>query len=574
MMAAIMLVLCFANTARADWDVKPSAVNYKMELNNARTIFLYNKNSIGSEVGTEYYMTYTVEKATITQEQRHQGVAGALRPKRYPYDTDDRGGGGFYHFNYKNNLLMEGYTYFFKFKITEDGYDYRVAWAKGNDSMYIKLPVQEGEIKTGLKYFGVFFADYGINATLTKIRCYDKNGNDLGVAAAGGTAETMSIGWEEPFQKAKGVNHSYTVFLKDVTHSFALTNRIPATTDTIYMEYKVKSSTGTRIHQVGAITTNTPLENDATRDGYLRHTVITSDPQEASDAPIFIEGAEYLLIFKKMGDKFDVIMQYTLNGKTKYIDLNEEQNTYKKDKKFSGLFIGIPRNFPTNVELVDFKCYDENKNNLGVQCNQKAEIIHYGELEDYSGCEAVYFNEKDQSLYALYEDKKVKFTTGDATIEGAYAIEGNTMTVDIGNEQKSYNYMYQYFKDENENVYHRLHEYKIVFDTGEGTSVETQIINNENGYRATRPENPTLKGTTFEGWYTAEGEEYNFDNIVHDSVTLYAKWAHTDYVSNGATPNYMPYVLIGTGTLILVLSITMGIFMIRRRKKDGSSSNI
>ncbi|MCL2654140.1 MAG: InlB B-repeat-containing protein, partial [Coriobacteriia bacterium] len=39
-----------------------------------------------------------------------------------------------------------------------------------------------------------------------------------------------------------------------------------------------------------------------------------------------------------------------------------------------------------------------------------------------------------------------------------------------------------------------------------------------------KPKDPTIPGYKFIGWYTKDGEEYNFDEIVRDNMTLYAHW--------------------------------------------------
>ncbi|WP_127137614.1 BspA family leucine-rich repeat surface protein [Flagellimonas oceanensis] len=66
--------------------------------------------------------------------------------------------------------------------------------------------------------------------------------------------------------------------------------------------------------------------------------------------------------------------------------------------------------------------------------------------------------------------------------------------------------------------------YTVSFDTDEGSAVEDQIV--EEGGTATRPEDPTRDGYSFEGWFTEQAltTEFDFTTEVTEDLTLYAKW--------------------------------------------------
>ncbi len=49
------------------------------------------------------------------------------------------------------------------------------------------------------------------------------------------------------------------------------------------------------------------------------------------------------------------------------------------------------------------------------------------------------------------------------------------------------------------------------------------------GEKLVRPEDPTREGYTFDGWYTKDGEKYNFDAPVYSDFDLYAKWNINKY---------------------------------------------
>ena len=63
----------------------------------------------------------------------------------------------------------------------------------------------------------------------------------------------------------------------------------------------------------------------------------------------------------------------------------------------------------------------------------------------------------------------------------------------------------------------------VRFDTGEGSAVPSQSV--AEGSTVAHPANPTLDGSTFEGWITDSGAAYDFATPVTSSFTLYAKWS-------------------------------------------------
>jgi uncharacterized repeat protein (TIGR02543 family) len=63
----------------------------------------------------------------------------------------------------------------------------------------------------------------------------------------------------------------------------------------------------------------------------------------------------------------------------------------------------------------------------------------------------------------------------------------------------------------------------VSFDSAGGTEVASQEI--ACGERATKPADPVREGFTFDGWFTEDGEEYDFATPVDGDLTLYAKWS-------------------------------------------------
>lgn len=66
---------------------------------------------------------------------------------------------------------------------------------------------------------------------------------------------------------------------------------------------------------------------------------------------------------------------------------------------------------------------------------------------------------------------------------------------------------------------------RVKFDVDGGSLVDSQII--VEGAKATKPDDPTLADSTFDGWYTDDTtflEAYDFATPVTADITLYAKW--------------------------------------------------
>jgi uncharacterized repeat protein (TIGR02543 family) len=64
----------------------------------------------------------------------------------------------------------------------------------------------------------------------------------------------------------------------------------------------------------------------------------------------------------------------------------------------------------------------------------------------------------------------------------------------------------------------------VTFNSNGGSSVPAQTV--DNGYKATKPADPTKSGYTFGGWYTDSActTAFDFNTAVTSDITLYAKW--------------------------------------------------
>ena len=83
--------------------------------------------------------------------------------------------------------------------------------------------------------------------------------------------------------------------------------------------------------------------------------------------------------------------------------------------------------------------------------------------------------------------------------------------------------------------------YEVIFNSDGGSAVGTQIV--KYGEKAVKPEDPTMKGYNFLGWFDKDGNPFDFDTEITHKTELKAQWEKKDYIIasdlriNGDTAN-------------------------------------
>ena len=83
--------------------------------------------------------------------------------------------------------------------------------------------------------------------------------------------------------------------------------------------------------------------------------------------------------------------------------------------------------------------------------------------------------------------------------------------------------------------------YEVIFNSDGGSAVDTQIV--KYGEKAVKPEDPTMKGYNFLGWFDKDGNPFDFDTEITHKTELKAQWEKKDYIIasdlrvNGDTAN-------------------------------------
>lgn len=537
MKAFLMAVLVLAGTVCSLWTGAISAdaatisgQEYEVYYTGRHSSFLCNKKTIGNAVGTEYYLTYTVASAKSSGMQN--GFLGTSNPEaEFPYTKGD---GTMYYQQRKDEsetpeLLMPGYTYFIKYTVTESGFRYVAARAKDDFSEYVVIErkVAEEELKTtNYGYFGLWFGNGMTEAHLTHVRCYDANGNDLGVWSPRSLATVVKSG---KLQKDTQVDHWYRVEAAELSN-LAISNETALTTDKMFIEFSVSEAEYT-CNQAGIALSNYPQTTYPHSNGMLRYQKLENE----TDCILLQPGADYIIVMEKGSFGFTAYAQITQNGKTTVQVLPNISGTYDKQAQYFSLWFGTGGTPKTSFALENFKIYDSQKNNLGVQSNNKTlQVQHFGEVLDYTACEGYYYCPENASAYRLYADRTFTFQKGEQVTEGTYVVRNGEITFTTDGQEQTVPYLYKGFTVDN-CAYNRLYSYRLTFVAGNGTEDVVQLFNTDNGYRAEKPADPSMEGYTFAGWYTLDGTEYDFDAIVTKSATVYAKWI------NGKGITYLAY---------------------------------
>ncbi len=570
------MFLCSSLPAHAEEEqIKISDKEYAVTISDGLNLFLSNEKPVSGEIGSKVFLTYTVEEVTKNTSIQ-SGLIGTMdHTLAFPYD---KGQGRMYLETEENGsrLYEEGYTYVFRFERTENGFEYQCAKLKGEEATIVNFlsstSVPESE---AYKYYGTWIGGREgdvVSAVLNHVRCYDEKGNDLGVAF-----NTASATRQDEVNKLLDIHpvidSSYS-FSLDNTDTLAISNKYPAKTDVVYMEYEVENITQDDTYQQGLIVSNAPTATYPFSDGKGLLQVKIYEKNQG-ETPLLREGGKYFVCFQKKEDGFEGIVQCTVDGKTETFSFTGVTGTYNAANSYFSLWLGEGKDFGMTADFKNVKCYDSEGNSLGIQLNKtNVPITHKGGIEDYSTSQAVYYCEANDVLISLEDEQQFSMKKEGETLKGAYTIQGDTdlyLMTEAGKEH--YNYQYIQLQDKDGNIYKRMKESTVKFVTGEETF--EAVAKAETGYRVTEPEKPTKEGNKFVGWYLGDGTAFDFDTVITESIILYAMWEDghgNQYLAveqSSGQPELSMVIGIVAAAVILAGS-TAGCIIMIRRKKNGS----
>lgn len=546
-------------------EVTPSDTAYCVDFTETNDLMLCNKKPVDLVVGKRYYMSYTVDEIEQNELNQNGVIISKSADMEYPYLE------GMMHYDFTDDLLFEeGATYFIRVEVTEKGLSYLVAKMGQKESKWIELPVKEGDKNSNCHYFGLWFGG-SIKAKLSAVLCYDAQGNDLGVT----TNKESGISVYNPgVLVAQEVDQYYEFSLKDV-YDLAISNEKATDSDVVFMSYKVENVQRNEASQAGITYNGAPTEPYPHGAGILNYQFCNGE-----ENPLFLDGAEYLIWAQHEDDTLHTLVKRTIGGTSEIFSFPIYYGSVNDNCAYFSIWHG-EGSYGLTADIKEFRCYDAEGNNLGVQTNKTdIEISRFGGLDDYSNCEAVYWCEANNVVVILDDERNAILTKDEEKAEQkeySYKVDGTTLTMDVDGEEVAYEYFYGYMTDAQGNRYERLTDTKVEFVTGVADHVGNQIVEvtAADGYKVTKPEDPKVEGYTFEKWCLADGTEFDFERFVTDSVTVYAQYEEGDihtYQAIGSAVGGIPTetILVIAACVLLVAGTVIGVSIML--KKEGKKN--
>ena len=200
------------------------------------------------------------------------------------------------------------------------------------------------------------------------------------------------------------------------------------------------------------------------------------------------------------------------------------------------------------------------------QQNIRVSAVYRRSAQDYYGS---YYNAETGNLILLSDESLVRLgnvekkmqisldSTGE--IEMLYE-EGDSDTAQIEGSSITYD----------GKIYSKLRSYLVQFVLNGGEGSKQALRVDSGNYLAARPENPTKEGYTFAGWKTSDGEDFDFNRPVTESVTLYAAWTPTEVPSEPGCGGVMAANSAVAAIALLTAAISAAFILKSRNKVPGS----
>ncbi len=560
----IVALLCGDVAYAKDENIKVSNKEYLVNINNSERVYMCNDKAVSGKVGSKVFITYTVDQVSENDVFRSGVCAAEEKENPAPFS-----GVGKFYYSKRVNLYDPGWTYVYRMERTENGFEYHAARMKDDVTETIFFSAEtSASAMDPFKYYGILFECQGeLSAILTHVRCYDENGKDLGVYFnhPSGMVSTLMdvhypVGSKYSFEIAKG-------------NSVAISNKYPTDSEVIYIEFEVEDVKDDKTTQHGFLCSWRPTDTHphANNNGVI---LWQKQDKDAKNKLMLTEGTKYFACLTKRDGQFQAILQCTKNGKTETIPFTGK--SVSEGMQYYSLWFGEGE---FSAKFQNVKCYDKDGNSLGIQVNkQNVQVSHIGESENYDQAKAVYYCKETKDIIVLSDDKKAVKQFGEKKEECSYKIMDDDNLILLTKDGKeSYDYAWLQMIDEDGNRYDRLKDKKVTFVNGADKKVVMATA--ETGYKVAEPEKPTKEGNTFKGWFLSDDEAFDFDAIVTEAFTVYAKWQDAegreylavDGEADGINTDYAMIITLAAVAAVAVISVT-AVCLIARRKKHGSTN--
>jgi len=386
-----------------------------------------------------------------------------------------------------------------------------------------------------------------------------------------------SMHMEELKQFRPVVESCYSFTFED-SFNTCISNRETTDTGVVYMEYEVGEVKEDTTYQNAIINGSNPSLAQIGGKGQKIFHYKCYERGEGSE--LLVPGASYFICFAQKEDKLDYYVQRTLDGVVELIKFPEYVGEYKNTFEYFTIFFGEGGfDHIISAEFKNFRCYDGNGKDLGVQFdfeNRLTEITQQGRISDSALFEGAYYckGKPELGLYVLEKDFKGFSVIDGIKREISYDVYGNggepaTLYITSPDGKIGWDYSYMIIKDHSGNTFKRLQNAKVTFVVGDETTV--QDITATDGFRIEEPEEPKKMGHKFLGWYLGNDEKYEFNSVVDESITLYAKWEgdEPDFITVEQLEvknNILP-IAVGVGGFVVIIAAALVCSVWIRRKK-------
>lgn len=567
LLAGLVMVCCSFTSHAKEENIKVSDKEYILTIQDRINLFIGNNTPVSGKVGSKVFLTYTVAEVSENTAAQNGVVASLDNTLVYPYTE-----GGSLEYS-GSSLFDEGYTYVFRFERTKDGFEYQGIKLKGEEEQHVRFRKQVGEKDGAFQYFGIWVGgamDTCLNAVLTHVRCYDEKGNDLGIYPSKVIDDARMH--QELFNTHLRVDHSYD-FSFENQWNLVISNQKPVTDSkaVVYMEYEVGKVAKDESNQAGLIVSGAPKENYPFQfnRGSLHYNARALDTKNSQ---LLKPGGKYLICFAKEEKGFVGLVQCTVDGQTEFYSFTGVTGEYDPAYGYYSLWIGDAKQ--VSCEIKNFKCYDSKGNSLGVQFNKNGIVPTYkGELEDYSKSLATYYCKTNQTFLVLQDDKTAyKQVEGDKK-EAAYRIEDGMLTMNYKDGKEGYTYLDVVIVDDKENRYVRLKPQTVRFVL-DGEVIEKEATA-ENGFRVEPLEVKDKKNNKFEGWKLANGEKFELQSVITETITLYPVWekgeeieyATGNSISQIKNERIAMFIALGVSNVVVISAVVCSVVLVKRRKR-------
>ena len=399
----------FAHEVLTDINVP----EYEVTISNSGRVFVCNNDTVDYTVGDKYYLTYTVSDITYTPGWA--GIATATdRTAEYPYST------GGVTFNKDNSMLSKGYTYTICAEVTSTGRTYTVTKTNGTDTSTITLNGgSAGTITTaGTTYFGLMAMGSGISGKLTNVKCYDQDGNNLGVwgNTTYNVTATKIVGEINVPEYEVTISNSARVFVSnDTAVDFTVG-------DKYYLTYTVSGIGGTLTRNAVATTSDRTHEYPYTLGGM----------KYEDTGLLFTDKCTYTICVEVTATGTVCTVTKTNGTDSTTVALTNNGTFGKTDNTHFGL---MAMGSGISGKLTNVKCYDQDGNNLGVWGNttygvttSESIVINTDAVRAYD----VYFYDSPRAF--MGNKQAVSFESGEQyylsyTVEDAVSTAGGGIVV-------------------------------------------------------------------------------------------------------------------------------------------------